>query len=95
MKITIEIPDIEIYPYQDGEPTTFIQELRHGIRQEVVKIILSKSERAVDDAKALCESRIKSLEKELYKRIQEVGDEFKEKADRIIENMAEKIKEEK
>ena len=87
MKITIEIPDFEIWGNTDDTPTSFIAELRNEIMSEVVRQVMEKSDNAVKQVKADCDAALVAHMSLMNKKIEIVVADFKSKAEQMIDDL--------
>lgn len=90
MKITIEIPDFEIWGNNDDTPTTFVSEIRNEIKCEVVKQIMAKSDEAVRDANLFCENEIKHFQSLALKEIEIIAAKFEKECNDYVKSLQDK-----
>lgn len=90
MKVTIDIPNFEIWPNNDETPTDFISEVREKVVKAVSDIVIKQVDRNNRETKLLIEQSIARLEKESLKRLDELMEYQKQEIDKMIEGLKKK-----
>ena len=87
MKITIEIPNFEIYPANDGTETDFVKE----IRDEVIKVLAQRTISHISANDFKISNAIKNASKEIEEKglakIEEVLAYHMEQTDKFIKGL--------
>lgn len=90
MKITIEIPDFEIYGNNDDTSTTFVSEIRNHIKSEVVRQIMAKSNEAIKDVNHFCKKEIDAIQSLTLNKIEIIVNDFQKQCDDHIKSLRDK-----
>lgn len=90
MKVTIDIPNFEIWPNNDETPTDFISEVREQVVKALSDMVIKQINRNNTETKLLIDQSIARVEKETLKRLDDLMEYQQQEVDKMIEGLKKK-----